>query len=167
MKNYLITAVIAAVVAVAVAYLAAPAQPVQPEPLGAAGSTFSNQVNFQDNIVVGGYDFATSSQGAATYTAAAFARSRVIEHIAAAVVTVTTPTNAALSAIGYLPNVGDTASLFIHASTSAVTLVGGTGVTVGAASSSIRVAANQTGKIDCVRLGATEARAIQCILTSD
>ncbi len=92
MKNYLISAIIAALVAGAIGftYFRAPIT----QALSAAGSTFSNQVTFQDNIIVGGYDFATSSAGTATYTVNAFIRSRVIEHISATALTVTTPTAA-------------------------------------------------------------------------
>lgn len=120
---------------------------------------------FHDNVNVGGLDFATSSTGAVTYTAASIVKSRVIEHQAASAVTATLPTNAALSALGFLPNVGDTQVIFIHASTSAVTLVGSTGVQLNSASTTLLIGAGKTGRIEFVRYGATEGRLINGILT--
>ncbi len=144
---------------------------LKPSPTPPAGSTSGPDVfsftHFYDNVNVGGTDFATSSVGAVTYTAASLAKTRVIEHQAASAVTATLPTNAAWSGVGFLPNVGDTQTIFIHASTTAVTLAGNTGVTLASASSTLKVAAGSIGRLECTRLGATEARLIECLLTAD
>lgn len=123
--------------------------------------------HFYDNVNIGGYDFATTSIGTVTYTAASIVRSHVIEHQASAAVTASLPTNAALSAAGFLPNVGDTQTLFIHASTTKITLAGGTGVTLYSASSTKEIAAGSIGRVEFVRLGATESRLIQATLIAD
>ena len=134
---------------------------------GASGQHVSFHQFFHDNITVGGYSFATSSAGTATYTAASINNSRVIEHNATAALTATLPTNAALSAIGFLPSVGDSRVFFIHASTTLITLAGNTGVTLSSASTTKAISAGTTGRVECVRLGATEARSIKCLLIAD
>lgn len=136
-------------------------------PGAASGSDVSFRMFFRDNINVGGNDFATSSVGAATFTAALINNARVIEHTAASAVTLTLPTNAALSGAGFLPNVGDTQVVFIHATTTAITLAGNTGVTISTASSTKSIAAGQIGRLECTRLGALEARGIWCLLIAD
>lgn len=156
-----------AVIALLVGGYALYKTPTMPsQPFGAiAGGDVSNFTHFYDNVNVGGQDFATSSVGSVTYTAISIVKSRVIEHQAASAVTATLPTNALLSAAGFLPNVGDTQSLFIRASTTAVTLLGGTGMQLNSASSTLVIGAGKVGKIDFVRLGATEGRLIVGILT--
>lgn len=140
----------------------APATP----PSGAAGSEFSSKLILRDNEVVGGYTFATSSSGSVTYTAASFVNTRLIEHNATAAVTATFPTNTLLSSAGFLPSQGDTQTIFIHASTTQITLAGGTGVTLSSASSTKVVLPNTTARVECARLGATESRLIQCIMSA-
>ncbi len=139
----------------------------EPTYAGAAGPEQTAHAFFRDNVTIGGSRFATSSQGAVTYTAASIANSRVIEHIAGAALTATLPTNAALSALGFLPNVGDTQTIMIHASTTAITLAGNTGVTLFSASSTKQVAAGSIGRLELTRLGATEGRAIHALLIAD
>lgn len=134
---------------------------------GTAGPDISFRTFFHDNAIIGGFDYATSSVGASTYTATAFANAKVIEQQAASSLTVTLPTNAQLSAAGYLQNVGDTDTKFIHASTTLVTLAGSTGVTLSTASSTKAISANSTGILTCSRLGASEGRLIQCLLIAD
>ena len=164
MKNYIVSAVVAVVVVVAGFSFFVPKAPV-------AGSVTGPDVSFHafyhDNMTIGGFDFATSSVGAVTYTAASIVNSRVIEHQAASAVTATLPTNAALSALGFLPNVGDTQTLFIHASTTAVVLVGNTGVTLTSASTTKQVLAGSFARLEFIRLGATEGRLILVKLTTD
>ena len=162
MKNFIVTAIV--IIAVGFIFFA----PKTPAPvLGAAGQIFSNRVFFGDNVMIGGFDFATSSIGAVTYTAASIANSRLIEHQASSAVTATLPTNAALSSIGFLPNPGDTQTLFIHASTTAIVLVGNTGVTLTSASTTKQVLPGSFAKLEFLRLGATEARTILVKLTTD
>lgn len=163
LSTFIALAVAVAALATAVFYNPTVIHPV----VGAAGQDFSNRVFFHDNAIIGGNDYATSSQGAATYTGTAFANAKVIEQQAPGALTVTLPTNAQLSSIGYLQYAGDTDTKFLHASTTLVTLVGNTGVTLSAASTTKQVSAGTTGIITCSRLGATEARLIQCILVSD
>ncbi len=135
--------------------------------LGAAGQDFSNRVFFHDNAIIGGFDYATSSVGASTYSATPFANAKVIEQQAASALTVTLPTGANLSSIGYLQYPGDTDTKYIHASTTKITLAGSTGVTLLTASSTKDISANSTGILTCARLGATEGRLIQCLLVAD
>jgi len=142
-------------------------KPVVENTLGAAGQNDSFRHFFGDDAIIGGKTLATSSAGAATYTAADFNNVKLIEHNATAALTVTLPTNALLSSAGFLPYQGDTATRYIHASTTLITLAGGTGVDVLSASTTKNISANATGELTCVRLGATEAKKIQCTLVSD
>lgn len=166
MKITTIISVLALVLAGAAIVLGLSHVPVAP-PLGSAGSTFSSRAFFQDNMVVGGNDFATSSQGTVTYTAPTFINARVIEHIAAGATTATLPTSAALSSAGFLPNIGDTQTVLIHASTTKITLAGNTGVTLASASTTKDISAGSIGRLECTRLGTTEGRGIWCLLTAD
>lgn len=137
-------------------------------PFGAVtGTDVFNLTHYYDNVNVGGIDFATTSQGATTYTAASLAKPRVVEHIAGAALTVTFPTNANWSAVGFLPNVGDSQSFFVQASTTKITFVGNTGVTLDSASTSQVIYPGRIGKFECTRLGATEARLIHCFMLAD
>lgn len=156
---------IVAVAALGAAFLLHPA--VQPVVSGAAGPDVSFRTFFHDNAIIGGTDYATTSVGASSLTATQFANAKTIEENATGALTVTLPTGASLSSIGYLQYPGDTDTKFFHASTTNVTLAGATGLTLSAASTTKQVAANTTGIITCTRLGATEARLIQCILVSD
>lgn len=162
--NVVISAVVATVVVLAFGGLNK--TPVQP--VGAiAGGDVSNFTHFYNNVNIGGFDFATTSVGSVTYTALSIVNSRVIEHIATGATTATLPTNAALSSAGFLPNVGDTQTLFIHASTTLITLAGNTGLTLYSASSTKQIAAGSIGRIEFVRLGATEGRLIEAFLSAD
>lgn len=146
-------------------------QPVVDVPTPPLGSVTGPDVpyftRFFDNVNVGGYDLATSSQGTVTYTALNIVRSHIIEHVAAGATTATLPTNAALSAAGFLPNIGDSQVVYFHASTTAITLAGNTGVTLHSASSTLKVAAGSIGRLECTRLSAVENRAIWCLLIAD
>lgn len=168
--NVIVSAIVAAVVVMVFGvFTQAPTPQTQPDPTPGAvtGPDVYARTFFHDNAIVGGFDFATSSLGAATYTAASFVNAKVIEQQASGALTVTLPTNALLSAAGYLPNIGDTQITYIHASTTKITLATGTGITLSSASTTKDISANSTGKLECTRLGATEARLIQCLLTAD
>lgn len=169
MKQYIIPAVIALFITVGILVVFPPKTITNTlQNVGAAaGPDVSFFTHFYDNVNIGGNDFATSSIGTATYTANSFAKAHVIEHIAASALTVTLPTNAALSAAGYLPNVGDSQTLFIHASTTKITLAASTGIILNSASSTIQVAAGSIGRLECTRMGATEVRLIECLLIAD
>ncbi len=170
MKTLPIATLALAFIALGVALFYHPAVPMAPQPaqVGAAASPDVYQHTFfHDNATIGGYDFATTSQGSVTYTAASFVNAKVIEHIASGATTATLPTNALMSAAGFLPNVGDNETKFIHASTTKVTLAGSTGVTLSSASSTFAISPNSTGALHCTRLGALEGRLIQCMLVAD
>jgi len=170
MKQTLSTIVIAAIVAVVAttAFLSfTPATTIVQQIAGNPGPDVFNWTHFYDNVNIGGNSFATSSRGTVTYTAASIIRSRVIEHNAEAATTASLPTNAALSSAGFLPNVGDTQSFFIQASTTLITIAGNTGVTLASASTTRIIYSGRMGRIECVRLGATESRLIQCLMTQN
>lgn len=166
-KLALTIAVAALLVAVSAYVFIKPVQSVVNQTLGASGNTFSGRVFFFDNTVTGGNTLATSSQGTATYTAATFANARNIEHNATAALTVTLPSNAALSAAGYLQNVGDSQTVLIHASTTKITLAAGAGMTLNTASSTKEISAGNIGVLTCTRLGASEAKNLWCLLVAD
>jgi hypothetical protein len=141
-------------------------QPAAIPPLGGSGIDEYTFKQFHDNMLVGGGVFATSSQGATTYTAASIVNSRVIFHAAESTLTATLPTNAALSAAGFLPNVGDTQTLYIYASTTLITIAGNTEVRLDSASTTNIVNAGGVGRLDFIRLPATENRGIEVHLTT-
>lgn len=151
----------ASALGIAVSYKPAPVVGSSP------GQDISFRQFFRDNIIVGGYDYATSSIGAATYPVVPFMNAKLIEQQAASALTVTLPTGASLSSAGYLQNIGDTDIKYIHASTTAITLAGNTGLTLSSASSTTKISAGTTGILTCARLGTTEARLIQCLLVAD
>lgn len=131
--------------------------PQIPEAGAVSGPDVSFRMFFHDNIVVGGGVLATTSAGSVTYTAANIANNKLIEHKATAALTATLPTAAALNAIGFLPNAGDTAMLYIHASTTNITLAGGTGTTLYSASTTRVIPANSTVALEFVKLPANES----------
>ena len=122
-----------------------------PPPLsGAAGSDFTFPVTFWQGATIGGRVVATSSQGTATYTAANLIDATLIQHTAAAAVTVTLPASSTLSS-AFAPRAGDTRTIFINAITSNVTLAGGTGTDLNTASSTKTVVAGGMARLDFVR----------------
>lgn len=165
MKNIVIglIAVIALGVASVGLFLKTPAIPPT---VGAASPEFFSKIFARDDIVVGGATFSTTSQGTVTYLAANLVGTKVIEHNATAALTATLPTNANLSAAGFLPNIGDTATIYIHASTTQITLAGSTGVTLNAASSTKVILPNTTARIDFFRHSAVEGRLIWALMTT-
>ena len=100
-------------------------QPVQQNFGATAGNDFFGFVSFHGGELVGGGNFATSSVGAATYTAAQIMNNRLITHTAASALTVTLPASTTLGA--YLPNKGDSKTTCIDGVTTAITLAAGTG----------------------------------------
>lgn len=135
---------------------------------GAAGPDFYAEIGAHNNITVGGGYRATSSANAAeTLTASDIVNSRVIEQKASQALTLTLPTNAALSSAGFLPNAGDTKTVYLMASTSAITVAGNSGVLLFAGSTTRQVAASSTGRLDFVRLGATSNKVIHVFLNAD
>lgn len=101
------------------------AQPAT-QPAGAvSGPDVFQKMLFHADFVVGGSNFATTSQGAVTYTAAQMMNNRLITHTAASTLTATLPASTTLGA--YLPNVGDSKTTCIDAITTKITLAAGTG----------------------------------------
>lgn len=168
----LVTVVVAGLAGLAIGFVAMSFKPVSVQPTqeqptyAGSGNVTNERAEFRDSMTVGGKVFATSSRGSVTYTATSIATSKVIEHNAEAATTATLPTAALLSAAGFLQNVGDTATIYIHASTTQITLAGGTGVTLNAASSTKVILPNTTARIDFVRQGATENRAIWALMST-
>ena len=128
--------------------------PVTPT-FGASGNEFGTQIFARDGITIGGKIIASSTVATETLAATDINNVSVLNLKAAAAATVTLPSKSVLSGIGFLQYPGDSATISIHASTSAITLVGATGVTLYAASST-KINANQTGVLRIVRLQATE-----------
>ena len=119
------------------------------EQLGAAaGPTHTEYQEFLDNVVIGGEVFATSSTGAATYTAANLYKKSLIQHTAASALTATLP---ASSTIGWIPKAGDKAVMFLHPITTGITLAGGTGTELNTASSTKFAVAGQLARLEFVR----------------
>lgn len=157
---------IGAVAAIALAVgLMAYSKPTAEAPLGAfASPEVLDRVFFKDNVVIGGGVLATTSQGAATYTAGNIAQNKVILHIAPGALTATLPTKSALNAVNFIPNVGDTYTMFVYASTTLITLAGNTGVRLDSASTTNNISAAGAARLDFVRLPATEDRDIEVVM---
>jgi hypothetical protein len=163
MKNILISAGVSALIMV-LGFVFVP----RTVTLGAnPGPDVYSRTFFHDNINVGGGVLATTSQGAATYTAANISNSRLIQHIASAALTATLPTAAALSAVGFLPNVGDSQVVFVQASTTKITLAGNTNVTISSASTTLDISPGKTARLEFVRLGATENKGYWVTMVSN
>lgn len=104
---------------------------------------------FAKGITVGGGVLATSSIGAATYTAAQLTSNRLIVHTAASALTVTLPASSTLA--NFVPNAGDTRVLYISPVTTLITLAGGTGTELNTASSTKNINAGGLGRLEFVR----------------
>lgn len=168
MKNYIVSALVSVVVVVVgITFFVPKANTVVNQTLGAAGSTFSFPVFFQSGVTIGGGYLATTSANNFTYSANDIARNIGILQISSSAVTGTLPTNVQLSSVGFLPNPGDTYTLFINASTSSLTLAGNTDVILSAASTTKQIAAGQIGTLEFIRMGTSEARRIKVLLTAD
>lgn len=123
----------------------------QPEmTLGAfSGPEIYDTIFFKNNVVVGGDNFATTSQGAATYTAATIKNARVITHTAGAALTATLPASTTLT--DFIPRSGDTATKYLLPVTTGITLEGGTGTDLNTASSTKFCVAGQVCELTFVR----------------
>lgn len=108
---------------------------------------------FRDGIVVGGTNTATSSAGAATYSAAQVFTSQTITHTAASALTATFP---ASSTVSFIPRTGDTKTLFILPVTTGITFAGGTGLDLNTASSTKFCVAGSVCRFDFVRKSNTD-----------
>lgn len=126
----------------------------QPQFGAQSGPESFQKMFFRDNAVIGGNVLATSSQGTATYTSADITNSKVITHTATAALTVTLPASSTLT--NFVPNVGDTAEVFINPVTTLITFAGGTGTELNTASSTKNVNAGGLGVFKFVRKANTD-----------
>ncbi len=132
---------------------------------GAAGGDFYSLLYAHDNIVIGGKVIASSTVVTQTLAATDVVGVKLLNAKAASAATLTLPTKSVLSAAGFLPIAGDSAEMFIHASTSAVTLSGGTGVKLSTNASSTIVYPDTTVKITFTRLSAGEGSTFEAVIT--
>jgi len=133
----------------------------------ASGGVFDMPVVLHNDITVGGGWYATTSTSG-TYLGSTIVNSKFITETGETAVTRTMQTNAALSSAGFLPNVGDTATRYIFASTSIVTLAGNTGVLLhGMGTTTLAIMASSTARLDFVRLNSTNNNAIEVLITQD
>jgi hypothetical protein len=122
---------------------------------------------FHEVISEGGAWYATTSTSG-TYLASTIANSKLITETGASAVTRTLPTRDALNGAGFLPNVGDTGSLYIFASTSAVTLAGNSGVLLhGMGTTTLAIMASSTARLDFVRMNSTNGSVYEVLITTD
>lgn len=132
---------------------------------GAAGSEFFSQIMARDGITIGGKVIASSTAATETLAATDINNVAVLNLKAAAAATVTLPSKSVLSGSGFLQNAGDTATITIHASTSAITLVGATGVSLQTNASSTIIYPFNTAKLIFTRLPAVEGSTYEVLLT--
>ena len=99
--------------------------------------------------------FATSSQGAATYTAANITGVNTILHNATAALTATLPASSTLTS--FVPNTGDRASItLVNIGAGAITFAAGTGMNLYNASSTLVLPATAAAQFEFVRQADTD-----------
>lgn len=130
---------------------------------GGIGQNQSFKVSFQGGAVLGGKVVASSTVVTQTLAKTDIFDVAYFNAKAAAAATLTFPTKASLGQTNFIPNAGDKWIWQLHASTSAVTLAGNTGVTLRAASST-KINAGQTGTVIFTRLPKTEGSTIDALL---
>lgn len=126
-----------------------------------AGPDFYERAYFLNDATLGGTNFATSSVGAGTYTAASIINNKTITHTAASALTATLPASSTLQTL--VPRVGDTATRYILPVTTGFTLAGGTGTDLNTASSTKFCVAGQVCRLDFVRKSNSD---IEVLLTN-
>lgn len=152
---------VGAVVAVIVSFIAlgqAAQGPQGPQgPAGKPGESFGAfpggeiqvPVAFRDTVSLGGNVFATTSQGAVTYTAGAVSKFSLIQHTASAALTATLPASSTLT--GFIPKAGDTQTVYLAPITTGITLAAGTGTDLNTASSTKFCVVNSVCELTFVR----------------
>lgn len=141
----------AAVALSIVALLVGLSRPTVEVPAGAApGPDFDFPVFFRQTATPGGNVFATTSQGAVTYTAAQLLNTSLIQHTASAALTATLPASSTLSGI-FAPRAGDTRTIYLAPITTGITLAGGTGTDLNTASSTKFCVVNSVCELTFVR----------------
>lgn len=151
MNNKFIGVALIAILVIAIgAYLFPKVQ----QPLGAIASPqVYDRMFFYNNQEVGGGNLATSSVGAATYTAAQVFNNKLITHTAASALTVTLPASTTISNI---VGAGMTYTLYLAPVTTGITVAGGTGTELNAASSTAMCSAGALCRLDFVRKANTD-----------
>ena len=142
--------VVILVIATAGAYL----YPEVQKPFGAISSPqVYDRMYFYNNEEVGGGNFATSSVGAVTYTAAQVFNNKLITHTAASALTVTLPASTTISNI---VGAGMSYTLYLTPVTTGITVAGGTGTELNAASSTAMCSAGALCRLDFIRKANTD-----------
>lgn len=113
-------------------------------------------------LTSGGGVFATTSQGATTYTASDIENVGLIRHTASAALTATLPASSTFSST-FIPNAGDKKEVCLYAITTLITLAGGTGTEINTASSTKNVNAGGLGCLVFVRDSDTD---IEVLMTT-
>lgn len=160
---------IVAVLLAVLAFIAASNVKVAVSPVndvfGAAGQVFSEQVFLNGGATIGGKVIASTTVATETLAAMDIVGVKLLNAKAAAATTMTLPSKSALASAGFLQNAGDTSEWFIHASTSAITLAGATGVSLRSNASSTIVYPLTTAKLTFTRLPAVEGGTYEAIIT--
>lgn len=129
-------------------------------PLGAISSPqVFDRMYFYNNYEVGGGNLATSSAGAATYTAAQVFNNKLITHTASGALTATLPASTTISQI---VGAGMSYTLFLTPITTGITVAGGTGTELNAASTSAKCLVGSLCRLDFIRKSNTD---IEVLLT--
>lgn len=140
--------------------------PVEPAYGSVTGPDVYVPLFLHQGVTIGGNVNSSSTVATETLAASDINNYKLLNAKAAAAATLTLPTKAALTGIGFVPVAGDTAEWFIHASTSAITLAGNTGVTLRSATTTV-VGIGQTDKLTFVRLPANEGATIEVYQTGN
>lgn len=140
--------------------------PVEPAFSAVTGPDVFIPLYLHQNVTIGGDVNASSTVATETLAASDIARYKLLNAKAASAATLTLPTKSSLVGAGFLPIAGDTAEWFIHASTSAITLLGNTGVNLRSATTTV-VGIGQTDKLTFVRLPAIEGATIEVFQTGN
>lgn len=114
------------------------------------------------SFMQGGNVFATTSQGATTYTAADIEVASLIRHTASAALTATLPASSTFSS-AFIPTPGDRKDICLYAITTLITLADGTGTEINTASSTKNVNAAGLGCMTFIRDSDTD---IEVLLTT-
>lgn len=132
---------------------------------GASGQTFYSEVFLTGGATIGGRVIASSTVATETLAATDIKGVKLLNAKAAAATTMTLPTKALLSGSGFLPSAGDTSEWFIHASTSAITLAGATGVSLRSNASSTIIYPLTTAKLTFTRLPVNEGSTYEVVIS--
>ncbi len=170
MNNTLASVLVAAVLVLAgVVALHSPVVNVNPQvevpsveqTYGSAGPNFNFPLVAQAGLTVGGNLLASTTVATETLSVNDVTNNKLINAKASAATTMTLPTKANLDKALFIPNAGDTTSIWIHASTSVITLAGSTGVKLWTTASTSQIFPLGTAELRFVRLGATEGKTIE------